>query len=144
MLAIEARGTSAFVISEDGRPVTELSRLPMTQCTIDGADYRFTREGGTRFWAQTPAATVGIAHRASRREASVSFAPHELQLRKGKKLGAHWEVREGEWVVGTCRVRVFSSEGDLSGHLPLPVRVFTCYVLLMMEHNTIGGAAFWS
>jgi hypothetical protein len=145
MLHMAQRGGVGFVISEDERPVAELTSLRQSPCVVNGVDYRFTQEGAARFWLEDPMGTVGVAHRASATEVLVSCAPHELHLRRLKRFGGVWEVRLDGRVAGSCTLKALSGSADLPGHLPLPVRIFTFYVAIMSRSlSGVGNFSLWS
>ncbi len=134
---MERQGGVTYVITEDGRPVTTFTTFSPTPCEIDGVGYRLTHEDKHRFWLEGPTGPAGIAYRVEGGEVFVSSDSHELYLRRVSRFSSRWELHHGGQVVGTCRMSVFSARGDVPAHLPMPLRVFLFYVVIMTQAGFI-------
>ena len=134
---MERQGGVTYLISEDGRPITSFTTFSPTPCEIDGVGYRLTHEDKHRFWLEGPTGPAGIAYRVDSGDVFVSSAAHELYLRRMGRFSPRWELHHGGQVVGTCRMKVFSGQGDVPAHLPMPLRVFLFYVVIMTQAGFI-------
>lgn len=136
---MERQGGVTYLISEDGRQVTSFTNFFRTACDIDGVDYRLAHEDRGRFWLEGPTGTAAFAYRTGRGEVLLSATPHELYLRQASRFGRRWELyRDGE-IAGTFTMSVFGARSDLPDDLPMPLRVFAFYVVIM----TAAGFILW-
>ncbi|WP_459722828.1 hypothetical protein [Actinophytocola sp. KF-1] len=131
------QGGVTYLISEDGRHVTSFTTFFQTPCAIDGVPYRLTHEDKGRFWLEGPTGTAAFAYRTGRGEVLASAPGHELYLRRTKRLPPRWELHHGGQVLGTCRLSAFGATSDLPAHLPMPLRVFLFYVVIMTDAGFI-------
>lgn len=135
---MERQGGITYLISENGRRITSFTTFSPTPCDIDGVGHRLVRDDD-RLWLEGPAGTAAAAYRTGRGQVHVSSATHELHLRRTGRFARTWELRHGEQVTGTCRMGVFGARGDLPADLPMPLRVFLFYVVIMTD----GGFILW-
>lgn len=136
---MERQGGVTYVISEGGRQVTSFTTFFRTPCEIDGAGYHLAHEDRGRFWLEGPTGTAAFAYRTGRGEVLLSAAPHELYLRRASRFGRRWELYQDGQVTGTVTMSVLSARSDLPDDLPLPLRVFAFYVVIM----TAAGFIIW-
>ncbi|MFI7677854.1 hypothetical protein [Actinophytocola sp. NPDC049390] len=134
---MERQGGVTYLISEDGRPVTSFTTFSRTPCEIDGVGYGLTHEDRGRFWLEGPTGTAAFAYRTGRGEVLVSATPHELYLRRAGRFGRRWELYRDGQVAGTFTLSVFGARTDLPDDLPLPLRVFAFYVVIITDAGFI-------
>lgn len=126
------QGYATCLVAEDGRQITQFTRFPATRCVIDGTDYLLARESpSARYTLEGPLGVAAVAYWSGQREITIDSTSHPLVLRRMTWLGRRWEVHGLGQRVGTCRVRTFSAASDLPVELPLPLRVFTLYTVVM-------------
>lgn len=138
MLTLEQQGYVGCLVSEDGRRVTQFTRFAGTSCVIDGTEYRFGYDQGARYLLDGPVGVTAVAYSSGHRRMTIDSTPHELQLRRLTWLGRRWEIQAFGQRIGTCRVTTFGASGDLPAELPLPLRVFTLYTVLMSSGSFLS------
>jgi hypothetical protein len=134
---MERQGGVTYLISEDGRQVTSFTTFFRTPCDIDGVTYQLTHEDKGRFWLEGPTGNAAFAYRTGRGEVLVSAPEHELYLRRAKRWPPRWELHHGGQVLGTCHLSAFGARSDLPANLPMPLRVFLFYVVIMTDAGFI-------
>lgn len=145
VLAMEQQGSVTFLISADGRQITEFTSFPTTPCVLDGVEYRFSRDRTSRFVMEGPVGQAAVADRFTTTEIVVTSPPRELVLRRAGRFRKRWDLYDGDQLRGTCRLAGFSATGDLPADLPLPLRVFVFYVAIMTRSgHLMGGASLWA
>ncbi|HEX6354847.1 hypothetical protein [Actinophytocola sp.] len=138
MLTLEQQGYAGCLVSEDGRQITQFTRFAGTPCVIDGTEYRFGHGQGARYVLEGPVGVTAVSYASGRREVTIEATPHQLQLRRLTWLGRRWEIHALGQRIGTCRVTMFGASGDLPAELPLPLRVFTLYTVLMSSGSLVS------
>lgn len=133
------QGYLNYVISEDGRPVTEFARMTGTPCVIEGAEYRMTRDPRQRFTMHSPAQLVAVADRVSGTHASISGPSDQFDLHRFSRWRNRWELHHQGQRIGSCRLGMLSASADLPTAIPLPLRVFVLYTVVMFDKGIIMG-----
>lgn len=137
-----------YDIESDGGPVTTLSGARREGCafTLDGAGYRVERDGRKRFLLHGPGGRTATAERATGREWMVRAQTGNLKLLKPSMWRSVWEVHQRGSARGNIRHDgVFSRSfvADMPADVPMPVRVFALYVMLVhfeRQNNAAAGA----
>lgn len=137
---MEQQGYLTYVVSEDGRPVTEFARASGAACVIDGTPYRMTRQPRQRFAMSSPAQVVASAERVSGVLATVAGPATEFELHRTSRWRNHWELHDRGQRIGACRLRMLSATADLPTAIPLALRVFVLYVVVMFDKGVILGS----
>lgn len=148
MLQASRRGffKRSYQLAEDGRPVTELTGFRRESCsfTVDSQPYEVHRERRKRFTLSGPGGVVATADRAGGRQWTIGSTAGKLELVRPSLWRSHWELRRGSRSMGTVRhAGGFgrSSIADLAPDIPLPLRVFAYYVVLMVWERAAAAAA---
>ncbi|MCT2587350.1 hypothetical protein [Actinophytocola gossypii] len=136
----------AYDLVEDDHAVTELTGFRRESCefTVDDQRLRVDRERGKRFVLSGPVGRIASADRETGRRWAITTAAGRLELERPSTWRSAWELRRGGVTVGRFEHRgVFSwtATGDVSAELPLPVRVFAFYVVLMLWERAAATAA---
>jgi len=139
MLVMEQQGYLNYVISEDGAPVTEFARMTGAPCVIDGTEYRMTLDPRQRFAMHSPARLVAVADRVSGTHATISGPPDQFDLHRFSRWRNTWELHDRGQRIGTCRLRMMSASADLPTAIPLPLRVFVLYTVVMFDKGIVLG-----
>lgn len=135
-----------YDLESDGGPVTTLTGLRREGCayTLDGAEYRVERDGRKRFLLHGPGGRTATAERATGREWTVRAESGNVKLVKPSMWRSAWEVHQRGSARGTIRHDgVFSRSfvADMPSDVPMPVRVFALYVLLVHFERQNAAAA---
>lgn len=135
-----------YDLESDGGPVTTLTGLRREGCayTLDGAEYRVERDGRKRFLLHGPGGRTATAERATGREWTVRAESGNVKLVKPSMWRSAWEVHQRGSARGTIRHDgVFSRSfvADMPSDVPMPVRVFALYVLLVHFERQNNAAA---
>ncbi|MBB4911439.1 hypothetical protein [Actinophytocola algeriensis] len=148
MLRARRRGVFRrdYEIESDGGPVTTLAGARREGCAyaLDSAEYRVERDGRKRFVLHGPGGRVATAERMTRREWAVRAQTGNVQLVKPSMWRSGWEIHQRGSARGTIRHDgVFSRSfaADLPSDVPLPVRVFALYVVLVNYEREANAAA---
>jgi hypothetical protein len=133
------------VESGDG-PLTTLAGGRREGCTFElgGGAYRIEREGRKRFLLFGPEGRIATADRDTGREWTLKSQAGNLKLAKPSFWRSHWEIRRRGSAKGTIRHEgVFSSTytAEVPADVPLPVAVFTLYVVLVFFERAAASAA---
>lgn len=135
-----------YEIESDGGPVTTLAGARREGCefTLDGTVYRVERDGRKRFLLHGPGGRTATAERATGREWTVRAESGNVKLVKPSMWRSGWEVHQRGSARGTVRhVGVLSRSyvADMPSDVPMPVRVFALYVLLVHFERQNNAAA---
>lgn len=135
-----------YEIESDGGPVTTLNGARREGCafTLNGAEYRVERDGRKRFVLHGPEGRAATAERATRREWTVRAESGNVKLVKPSMWRSGWEVHQRGSARGTVRhdgmfSRSFAA--DVPSDVPMPVRVFALYVVLVNYEREANAAA---
>jgi hypothetical protein len=148
MLRARRRGVfrREYDIESDGGPVTTLAGLRREGCayTLGGAEYRVERDGRKRFLLHGPDGRAATAERATGREWTVRAESGNVKLVRPSLWRSVWEIHQRGSARGTIRHEgVFSRSfvADMPSDVPMPVRVFALYVLLVHFERQNNAAA---
>ena len=135
-----------YEIESDGGPVTTVAGARREGCvfTLDGAEYRVERDGRRRFVLHGPGGRAATAERATGREWTVQAQSGNVKLVKPSLWRSGWEIHQRGSARGTIRHDgVFSRSfvADMPSDVPMPVRVFALYVLLVHFERQNNAAA---
>lgn len=136
-----------YGLTEDDRPVTELADFRRENCdfTVAGTTLRVSRERGKRFVLDGPDGRIASADRETGRRWSITTGTGRLQLVRPSVWRSAWELHRGGQAVGRVEhdpgLFTRSSHADLPADLPMPVRVFAYYVVLMLWERAAAAAA---
>lgn len=136
-----------YVLQEDARPVTELANFRRESCdfTVDGVRMRVSRERGKRFVLDGPGGRIASADRESGKRWAVTTSAGLVELVRPSVWRSTWELHRGGQAVGRVEpdrgLFTRSSHADLPTDLPLAVRVFAYYVVLMLWERAAASAA---
>ncbi|MGB3438781.1 MAG: hypothetical protein WBA97_08515 [Actinophytocola sp.] len=136
-----------YEIESDGGSVTTLAGARREGCgfTLAGAEYRIERDGRKRFVLHGPDGRAATADRATHREWAIRAATGDLTLVKPSIWRSAWEVHQRGSARGTIKHdgmfhRSFAA--DVPSDVPMPVRLFAFYVVLIdYERNANAAAA---
>jgi hypothetical protein len=148
MLRARRRGVfrREYEVESDGGPVTTLAGARREGCefTLDGGGYRVERDGRKRFVLHGPGGRVASAERTTRREWAVRSQTGNVKLVKPSMWRSVWEIHQRGSARGTIRHDgVFSRSflADVPSDVPMPVRVFALYVVLVNYEREANAAA---
>ena len=148
MLRAQRRGVfkREYEIHSAGQLVTELTGTRREGCefSLSGTGYRIERDGRKRFLLHGPDGRVAVADRQSGRKWAVQAASGNLSLVKPSVWRSGWEVQRGGVSRGDIRHEgVFKRTyaADVPEDVPLPVAVFTLYVVLVIFERQAAAAA---
>jgi len=135
-----------YEIGEDGRPVIELAGQRREGCefTLDGERLRVERERGRRFVLTGPRGQHATADRESGRRWAITTSAGRLELTRPSLWRSAWELRRGDVSLGRIEhdgAFKRTSHADLAADVPLQVRVFAFYVVLILWERANAAAA---
>lgn len=135
-----------YELSDDGNPVTELAKFRRESCEflVEGVTLRVTRERGKRFVLDGPTGRLATADRETSRRWAITTPTGRLELARPSMWKSAWELGRGGQPVGRIAydgVFTRTSYADLPSDLPLAIRVFAHYVVLMMWERAAAAAA---
>ncbi|GAB3446826.1 hypothetical protein [Actinophytocola sediminis] len=136
-----------YELSEDDQPVTELANFRRESCefTIDGEALRVSRERSKRFVFEGPRGRIASADRESSNRWAITTSTGKYELVRPSYWRSAWELRHGDRSVGRIEPGkgLFNrtSQADLSADLPIAVRVFAFYVVLIQWQRAAAAAA---
>jgi hypothetical protein len=148
MLRARRRGVfrREYEIESDGGPVTTLSGARREGCefTLDGTAYRVERDSRKRFLLHGPGGRAAPAARAAGPGGAVRAESGNVKLVKPSMWRSGWEVHQRGSARGSVRhVGMLSRSfvADMPSDVPMPVRVFALYVLLVHFERQNNAAA---
>ena len=148
MLRARRRGVfrREYEVESDGGAVTTLAGARREGCefTLDGGGYRVERDGRKRFVLDGPGGRVATADRATSREWAIRSQSGNAKLVRPSMWRPGWEIHQRGSARGTIRHEgVFSRSfvADLPSDVPMPVRVFARYVVLVNYERAANAAA---
>jgi hypothetical protein len=148
MLQARRRGffKSEYEIYSGGQLVTELAGRRREGCefSLSGTGFRIERDGRKRFLLLGPGGRLAIADRQGGREWALQATSGDLTLVKPSMWRSVWEVRRGGVPQGDIRQDGAFKRSYTAGvpeDVPLPVAVFTLYVVLVIFERDAAAAA---
>lgn len=135
-----------YDLTEDGEPVAQLAGFRREGCefTLEGRTLRVGRERSKRFVITGPDGRVATADRESGRRWRITTPEGHLELVRPSVWRSAWEVHRGGRPVGRIEqdrgLFARTSHADLPADLPLPVRVFAFYVVLILWQRAAAAA----
>lgn len=148
MLRARRRGVfkREYEIYSGGRMVTELTsgRREGSEFALPDAGYRIERDGRKHFTLLSPAGLVATADQQTGRAWAIQAASGNLMLVKPSMWRSGWQVQRGGVPQGDIRHdgsfrRTYTA--DVPSDVPLPVAVFTLYVVLVIFERQAAAAA---
>lgn len=148
MLRARRRGIlrREYDIFADGEQVTSLVGRRRESCefSVAGNGYRIERVDRRRFRLLGPAGQEAVAERQTNREWRVRSTSGNLTLAKPSLWRSGWEIRHHGTTQGEIRhdgafKRTYSA--GVPADVPLPVGVFTLYVVLVIFERQAAAAA---
>ena len=136
-----------YDITEDDRPVTLLANFRREGCefTVDGQQVQVKRERGKRFVLSGPKGRIATAERESGKRWVITTGAGRLELVRPSTWRSAWELHQGGRALGRIErdkgIFSRSSHADLPPEVPLPVRVFAFYVVLILWERASAAAA---
>lgn len=135
-----------YELESDGGPVTTVTGARREGCefTLDGGAYRVERDSRKRFMLHGPGGRVATAERMTRREWAVRAESGNVKLVKPSMWRSGWEVHQRGSARGTIRHEGLFSRSvaaQLPSDVPMPVRVFALYVVLVTYEREANAAA---
>jgi hypothetical protein len=149
MLRVSRRGLFRYQydLTEDDRPVTQFTGFRREGCefTLAGETLRVGRERSRRFVLDGPGGRIATADRESGRRWTITTPASRFELVRPSVWRSAWEMHHGGRAVGRIEQDrgffVRTSHADLPADLPLPVRVFAFYVVLILWERANAAAA---
>lgn len=136
-----------YDISEDDRPVTHLAGFRREGCefTVDGETLRVVRERGKRFVLNGPNGRVATAERETGRRWAITTPSGRLELVRPSMWRSAWELHQGGRSLGRIErdkgIFTRTSHAELPADVPLPVRLFAFYLVLILWERANATAA---
>ena len=135
-----------YDLESDSGPVTTLTGARREGCefTLDDDAYRVERDGRKRFTLHGPGGRVATAERDTRRQWTVKAQSGNVTLVKPSMWRAAWEIHQRGSARGSIRHEgVFSRTfvADVPSDVPMPVRVFALYVVVVNQEREANAAA---
>lgn len=135
-----------YEVEVAGGPPIEISRARREACTFDvaGASYRIERDGRKRFVLAGPPGMGATADRETGRQWSITAQSGDAKLVRPSIWRSGWALHQRGSAQGTIRHDGAFSRwytADLPTDLPLPVRVFAFYVVLVLFERAASAAA---
>ncbi|OLF16398.1 hypothetical protein [Actinophytocola xanthii] len=135
-----------YEFDEDGRSLGELRQVRRegAEFAVDGEALAVQRERSKRFLLTGPGGTVATADRETHRRWVVTTKTGRLELVRPSFWRSAWELHRGGAPVGRIEPEGWlntTSHADLPADLPLAVRVFLYYVVLVQWERANAAAA---
>jgi hypothetical protein len=135
-----------YDLDEDGRSLGELRQLRRegAQFTADGEQLVIRRERSKRFLLDGPRGSGVTAERETHRRWVLTTPNERLELVRPSIWRSPWELHRGGVPVGRIEPQGWfgkTSHADLPADLPLAVRVFVYYVVLVQWERANAAAA---
>jgi hypothetical protein len=148
MLRARRRGIfkREYEITSDGGAATSLlgGRRESCEFSLSGTDFRIERDGRKRFLLHGPDGRIATAERQTGREWTVRADSGNLKLMKPSIWRSRWEVQQRGSRKGEIRQDGAFKQTYTAGipaDVPLPVAVFTLYVVLVIFERAAAAAA---
>jgi hypothetical protein len=148
MLRARRRGIlkRVYEITSNGEAATSLlgGRRESCEFSLSGTGFRIERDGRKRFLLHGPDGRLATAERETGREWTVRAATGNVTLVKPSIWRSGWEVRQRGSRKGDIRSEgVFRTTytADIPADVPLPVAVFTLYVILVVFERAAAASA---
>lgn len=148
MLRATRRGffKRAYDLTEDDGAVIELAGQRREGCefTLTDQRLRIERERGKRFLLTGPHGRVAVADRENGRRWVITTSAGTLTLVRPSFWRSAWELHQGGRPLGRIEhdgAFKSSSHADLPADVPLPVRVFAFYVVLIVWERANAAAS---
>jgi hypothetical protein len=148
MLRARRRGLfrRVYELDENGRSLGELRQVRRegAEFTVDGEQRTVQRERSKRFQLNGPQGSVATADRETHRRWMITTPNDRFELVRPSFWRSAWELHHGGATVGRLEPEGWfggTSRADLPANLPLALRVFVYYVVLVQWERANAAAA---